>query len=1379
MNSLKKLNIVWVSILLFVVFSFLFPDLTFAAEVDSSLSSVEENSSVSNNELELISDTTNVEGETTIANDGNEVVPEETSPTNLISGDSTSVTEEENLSSASSDSNSNALEEQSFNEDVAGGTVEVEPTDSTVTPNEQDTISTSIQENSNIDETIVAENNVEETPESLNQVNVTNENKIAVNNTLVVNTVNTQTPYFRTMNDAGMYTKSGTTFVKVGTLKSGNEYVVDQYIDDKWIRIKVGEQEIYVERANISASTGESIVSSLINPQTDFNFFNVMYNANQKVYGQDGKEMGQLLKDGTIRSFGSEGYYVLVDFGGRKGYINRYMVTPEFTQYHGYFHVYGDLKAYSDTKNYVGVTTLKAGEDYRIDSHIDNRWLRIKVGAQTAYVEKPYVTPSNGGPILSSILQPNTYWNFYNVAYSTNQKVYGKEGNTYKEIGQLLKGGTTRSFGSEDYYVLVEFGGRKGYINRYMVMPEFTQYHGYFHVYGDLKAYSDTTSYKPLTTLKAGEDYRIDSHIDNRWLQIKVGTQTAYVEKLYVTPSNGAPIVTSILRPNTYFNFYDVVYKVTQKVYSKEGNEYKEIGQLLNDGTGDKKIRSYGSEDYYVLVDFGGRKGYINRYMITPEFTQYHGYFHVYADLKAYSDTSNYKGVTTLKAGEDYRIDKQINNKWLKIKIGDDVAYVEKAYVTPSNGAPIVTSILRPNTYFNFYDVAYEANQMVYSKEGNEYKEIGPLMNAGVIRAYGSEGYYVLVDFGGRKGCINRYMVKPTFDNTHHHFYVYADVKAYSDMTSFKEVTLLKAGQNYTIDQQINDTWIRIKNGDMHLYVEKYYVTPAIVGDPYKVAAYYLPLFKDEAAAKNTSYLAYATTDNLQKMLNYGNTVNVLESDGYVSVVMDALSGNVGWMYSDYLVKDLNAIDWLVKQGRNLRQQPMDNATKVGYVSENSIVKVLDIEYLPNNIKTKTWAKVRLADGQVGWMWAALETSAQVYTPYRDDKGFNLIRYDTRYPQGSTVSNIGIFTDLRTKANVTADQLNSFIQYQASRFNETSAMLGMGSAILEASKLTGLNPLYIMAHAGHESAWGTSKLANGKYNFFGIGAVDRCSLGTSYDCANTFSSAKDGVIQGVKWINDRYQGDTRATRNNNMMKQVTLDAMVYNGYLYEYASDRSWHVKIAQHITSFLNYKPTSSIVTSPTPTPIVKPTGPIKKIVIDPGHGGRDPGAVGNDLQEKDLTLILSKKIEYYLNTLYTGHEVKLTRTSDTYPTLDERVAMANNWGADVFVSIHLNSSTSSASGYEDIIYSRNFASTARLQDIMHQQVGNVFSANSLTVRHKRERIDLRVLNGTNMDAILTENGFISNEKDMSKMKQESFQNAVAKAHVNAIAEFLSLSRK
>lgn len=78
-------------------------------------------------------------------------------------------------------------------------------------------------------------------------------------------------------------------------------------------------------------------------------------------------------------------------------------------------------------------------------------------------------------------------------------------------------------------------------------------------------------------------------------------------------------------------------------------------------------------------------------------------------------------------------------------------------------------------------------------------------------------------------------------------------------------------------------------------------------------------------------------------------------------------------------------------------------------------------------------------------------------------------------------------------------------------------------------------------------------------------------------------------------------------------------------------------------------------------------------KIFIDPGHGGTDSGAVGNGLKEKDLTLKISKKIKEKLAN-YENVQIKLSRESDQTLSLPQRTNMANAWGANYLISVHIN---------------------------------------------------------------------------------------------------------
>lgn len=182
-------------------------------------------------------------------------------------------------------------------------------------------------------------------------------------------------------------------------------------------------------------------------------------------------------------------------------------------------------------------------------------------------------------------------------------------------------------------------------------------------------------------------------------------------------------------------------------------------------------------------------------------------------------------------------------------------------------------------------------------------------------------------------------------------------------------------------------------------------------------------------------------------------------------------------------------------------------------------------------------------------------------------------------------------------------------------------------------------------------------------------------------------------------------------------------------------------------------------------------------KLYLDPGHGGRDPGAQGHGLNEKDVTLDIALKLRTILQNDYENVTVKMSRTSDTTKGLSSRTNEANAWGADYYLSIHINSATSSAQGYEDYIYNglSNSSTTAKYQNIIHEEILKV---NELKDRGTK-KADFHVLRESNMPAILTENGFITNAHDAALMKQASWRQKVAQGHANGLAKAFHLKRK
>lgn len=181
-------------------------------------------------------------------------------------------------------------------------------------------------------------------------------------------------------------------------------------------------------------------------------------------------------------------------------------------------------------------------------------------------------------------------------------------------------------------------------------------------------------------------------------------------------------------------------------------------------------------------------------------------------------------------------------------------------------------------------------------------------------------------------------------------------------------------------------------------------------------------------------------------------------------------------------------------------------------------------------------------------------------------------------------------------------------------------------------------------------------------------------------------------------------------------------------------------------------------------------------RIFIDPGHGGSDIGATGNGLQEKDVTLDIALKTRDILNENYGRNTIKLSRTSDVTRTLDERTDMANQWGANFFVSIHINSG--GGTGYESYTFDGNYADKERTNAIRKSIHDEMVRQTGYTDRGKKEE-NFHILRESESPAILTENGFIDNATDADKLKDDAFIDKIAQSHADGIAKALGLPEK
>jgi len=184
-------------------------------------------------------------------------------------------------------------------------------------------------------------------------------------------------------------------------------------------------------------------------------------------------------------------------------------------------------------------------------------------------------------------------------------------------------------------------------------------------------------------------------------------------------------------------------------------------------------------------------------------------------------------------------------------------------------------------------------------------------------------------------------------------------------------------------------------------------------------------------------------------------------------------------------------------------------------------------------------------------------------------------------------------------------------------------------------------------------------------------------------------------------------------------------------------------------------------------------------KIFWDKGHGGVDSGAVGNGLMEKTLT---HKIVEYamaYMSANYTVFEQRTSRVGDTYPSLGERARMANAWGADLFISVHINAGR--GNGYESYVFTKVNDKTVAFQNVLNAEIMAAMRKFGDIKAHggdDTKQANFQVLRETNMPAVLTENLYIDSS-DASYLKNEAFIKAVGEAHARGVAKFLGLKQK
>ncbi len=204
-------------------------------------------------------------------------------------------------------------------------------------------------------------------------------------------------------------------------------------------------------------------------------------------------------------------------------------------------------------------------------------------------------------------------------------------------------------------------------------------------------------------------------------------------------------------------------------------------------------------------------------------------------------------------------------------------------------------------------------------------------------------------------------------------------------------------------------------------------------------------------------------------------------------------------------------------------------------------------------------------------------------------------------------------------------------------------------------------------------------------------------------------------------------------------------------------------------------------------------PKQQVRVVMIDPGHGGTDNGAVGRLYKEKDLTLVMAQKLKAAL--LAKGYSVIMTRDSDKFPSLQDRVDLCRRVKPDLFVSIHCNAA------YDRSIYGvETYAatpmgapSTSDSKPGYNQSSGNAFDKSSYRLAYEVQRelvgatksedrgvkhARFFVIKNAACPAILVETGFLSNSQEEASLSRQDRQSAIVSGIVSAIVKYAAAAK-
>lgn len=269
-----------------------------------------------------------------------------------------------------------------------------------------------------------------------------------------------------------------------------------------------------------------------------------------------------------------------------------------------------------------------------------------------------------------------------------------------------------------------------------------------------------------------------------------------------------------------------------------------------------------------------------------------------------------------------------------------------------------------------------------------------------------------------------------------------------------------------------------------------------------------------------------------------------------------------------------------------------------------------------------------------------------------------------------------------------------------------------------------------------------------------------------------FKNAKCKIPKSNISVNKDYIKAVRSAQNQvkpEYVTRVVIDLEKWIDYEVKLSANQRQLKIIFDRPSTTVSRAPTSNKTSSRNDTAVAK-----KVVVLDPGHGGKDPGAVFSGVYEKTLNLDIAERTAKILEKK--GIKVYMTRENDEYLTLAERPALAKSLKADLFISIHNNSMPANFKGsmvmYNNKNDSGNKIRNAKIAEIIQDNLVADLKTGDIGAR---VRNDLAVLKGIgDTPAALIEVACMSDKNDLASLKKVNFRQKAAQSIADSIVEVL-----